>query len=264
MNLQRIRIGRYYPVSSPVHALHPGVKIICTLALVVGAFATDRSTGLLLLLIAVLALTYLAKLPPWRLLASLRAVAVLLTIAALAQLLLAPGRELIRLGFVIVTETGLMNAYFYTFRLVVAVLVLGILTMTTDELRTLQGLEWVLKPLKPLRLPVEETAMILFTALRFLPLLLARAQEITLAQRARGARPSRRDLRNKVTFYVSLVIPLIHTTLKDAEEVGTALAARGYSGGSLLPHGHGRLRLPDGLALLVTAGLVAASLTLPW
>lgn len=264
MNLQRIRIGRYYPVSSHVHALHPGIKIVCTMALVVGAFATDRATGLLLLLIAVLALTYLAKLPPWRLLGSLRAVAVLLTIAGLAQLLLAPGRELVRLGFVIVTETGLRNAFFYTFRLVVAVLALGILTMTTDELGTLRGLEWILKPLKMLRLPVEETAMILYTALRFLPLLLARAQEISLAQRARGARPSRRDLRNKIAFYVSLVIPLVHTALKDAEEVGTALAARGYSGGSLLPSGDGRLRPPDGLALIVTAVLVAVSLTLPW
>ena len=262
--MQRIRIGRYFPVSSPVHSLHPGVKMACSIGLVAGAFATGKATGLFLVLLSVLATIYLAKLPPWRLIASLRTVAVLLAIAALAQLLWAPGRELVRLGFVTVTENGLRNAYFYTFRLVVAVLVLGVLTMTTDELGMLRGLESLLRPLKALGFPVEETAMVLFTALRFLPLLLARAQEISAAQRARGTRPEARDLRGKITFYLSLVVPLVHAGIKDAEEVGTALAARGYAGGSLLPGWKGGLRFADGLALLLTAAVVAASFLAPW
>lgn len=264
LNLQRIRIGRYFPVSSPIHSLHPGVKMICSVILLVGAFATDKVLGLLLLILAVFALIYLAKLPPWRLIGSLRTVAVLLTIAALAQLLLTPGRELLHLGFITVTESGLKNAYFYTFRLVVAVLVLGVLTMTTDELNMLRGLEYLLKPLKALRLPVEEITMVLFAALRFLPLLITRAQEISAAQRARGARPGTRSLRRKIAFYLSLVVPLVHSGLKDAEEVGTALAARGYTGGSLLPGWKNNLSPSDGLALLFTAGIVAASLFIPW
>ncbi|WP_287155427.1 energy-coupling factor transporter transmembrane protein EcfT [Candidatus Solincola tengchongensis] len=262
--LRRIRIGQYYPLPSPVHRLDPRTKLACTLALLVGAFLVRRPGGVVLLLVFSLTAIYLAKLPPGQTLSSLRSVALLLLITGLAQLLFSPGREIWRWGPLVITNTGLENGALYSLRLALAVLLLSILTMTTGPVEMLSGLESLAAPLRVLGLPVRDMAMILTAAFRFLPLLLGRAGDIALAQEARGADFSSRNPVRRMLNLVPLLVPLFSACFRDAEELGAALAARGYRGeADRTRYRAMRFRRSDLLALSAVAAVVALSLWLP-
>ncbi len=230
-DLNRISIGRHYPIDSPVHDLDARAKIICAMSLIVGAFLADSAAGVLVLFLFTLLVVFAAKLPPLQVIAALRTVFVLLLITAAAQLLFSPGRALWEWGPFTITNTGVQNGVLYSLRLAIAVMVMCVLTMTTNAVELLLGLESLMSPLRPFRFPVQETAMILTTALRFLPVMLGRAGEIARIQEARGADLSSGRLLRRVRSLLPLLVPLFSSCFRDAEELGTALASRGYRGG---------------------------------
>ncbi|MGQ9474541.1 MAG: energy-coupling factor transporter transmembrane component T family protein [Actinomycetota bacterium] len=263
-NLQRIRIGQYYPIPSTVHSLDPRTKISCTLALLVSAFLVRRPGGIVILGVFALFALYLAKIPAGQALSSLRSVAVLLLVTGVAQLLFSPGRELWRWGFISITNTGLQNGLLYSLRLALAVLLLGILTMTTGPVEMLSGLEFLAAPLRLLRLPTRDMAMVLTAAFRFLPLFLGRAGDIALAQEARGVEFRGRHPIRRIQDLIPLLVPLFSACFRDAEELGAALAARGYGGeGKRTPYREMRFRRADVVALLSVAAVISLSLWLP-
>jgi energy-coupling factor transport system permease protein len=263
-DFNRINLGRHYPIDSPVHRLDPRVKIAAILALIIGAFITDKAAGVVILLLFTLVIIYLAKLPPLQVLAALRSVWILLLITALAQLFFSPGRELWRWGPLVITNTGVQNGVLYTLRLAMAVILMCVLTMSANSMELLTGLESLMYPLRWLRFPVQDTAMVLTMALRFLPVLLGRAGEIALVQEARGADFSSGRLLRRARSLLPLFVPLFVSCFRDAEELGTALASRGYHGGK----GRTRYRVygfgwADLLALIIVAAVMTLAFVLP-
>jgi len=262
--LNRIRLGQHYPIASPVHSLDARVKILCALGVLVAAFVVDRPGGVVLLLLFSLAAVYLAKLPPRQVLFSLRSVLVLLLITGVAQLLFSPGREVASWGPVSITNTGIENGVVYTLRLVTAVITLGVLTMATSPVELLDGLEGLLSPLRLLGFPARETAMTLATAMRFLPLLVGRAADISRAQEARGADFASGNPLRKARSLIPLLVPLFTTCFRDAQELGAALASRGYRGGEgRTSYRAGRVGVAELGALVVTALLIAVAVLFP-
>jgi energy-coupling factor transport system permease protein len=262
--LNHIQVGQHYPVESPVHSLDARVKVVCVLALIISAFIVESAAGIILFFLLALGIIYLAKLPPLQVLGALRAVFVLLLITALAQLFFSPGRVLWEWGPLSITNTGVYNGVLYTLRLVLAVILMCVLTMTTNSVELLMGLEGLMAPLRWIRFPVQETAMILTTALRFLPVLLSRAGEIARIQEARGADFSSGNLLRRARSLLPVLVPLFTSCFRDAQEMGTALASRGYQGGKgRTRYRVSRLGLPDLLALAATAAMIALAVLLP-
>ena len=62
-----------------------------------------------------------------------------------------------------------------------------LLTYTTSPIQLTDGLESLLNPLKKLKLPIHEFAMMMTIALRFIPTLIEETEKIMKAQKARGA-----------------------------------------------------------------------------
>ena len=262
--LNRIKVGQHYPVESPVHKLDARIKVLCVLAMIISAFIVDSAAGIILFFLLALSIIYLAKLPPLQVLGALRAVFILLLITALAQLFFSPGRVLWEWGPLSITNTGVYNGVLYTLRLALAVILMCVLTMTTNSVELMMGLEGLMAPLRWIRFPVQETAMILTTALRFLPVLLSRAGEIARIQEARGADFSSGNLLRRARSLLPVLVPLFTSCFRDAQEMGTALASRGYRGGK----GRTRYRvssfgLADLLALAATAAMIALAVLLP-
>jgi energy-coupling factor transport system permease protein len=263
-DFNRISLGQHYPIDSPVHDLDARVKIVCALALITGAFITSSAVGVLILFLLALAAVYVAKLPPLQVLAALRSVLILLLITALAQLFFSPGRTLWEWGPIHITNTGVQNGIVYSLRLAMAVILMCVLTMTTNAVELLMGLESLMSPLRLVRFPVQETAMILTTALRFLPVMLSRAGEIAMVQEARGADFSSGRLTRRARSLLPLFIPLFASCFRDADELGTALASRGYrGGGNRSRYRVARFGLGDLAALAVVAAVMSLSFLLP-
>ena len=61
------------------------------------------------------------------------------------------------------------------------------MTLTTTPIELTDGIERLLRPLKRIKVPVHDIAMIMSIALRFIPILLEETDKIMKAQTARGA-----------------------------------------------------------------------------
>ena len=106
-----------------------------------------------------------------------------------------------------------------------------ILTLTTTPLEIADGIEALLRPLKRLKVPVQEIALILSIALRFVPTLMQETEKIMNAQKARGVSFDEGNLIARMKKIVPLLIPLFISSIERADQLAVAMTARGYRGG---------------------------------
>lgn len=81
--------------------------------------------------------------------------------------------------------------------------------------------------LQRLRLPTA-LVFVLVTALRFVPTLRARTQQILDAQRARGVRVDDGGLVRRVRAHATIMVPLFASSLRTSDDLATAMLSRGY------------------------------------
>ncbi len=136
-----------------------------------------------------------------------------------------------------------------------------ILTMTTSPIALIEGLTRLMTPLRWLRLPVDDFAMMTLIALRFIPTLLEEIELLIKAQTSRGADLVHGSFRERLQSLAALFIPFIHGTLRRASDLATALEARGYEvqGRQTLLHDTGLSR-GDYLVVVVVVLLTTGAL----
>ena len=105
------------------------------------------------------------------------------------------------------------------------------MTLTTTPNNLTDGLEKALSPLRRIRVPVHEIAMIMSIALRFIPILLEETDKIMKAQIARGADFESGNLIRRVRNMIPLLVPLFVSAFRRANDLAMAMEARGYHGG---------------------------------
>jgi energy-coupling factor transport system permease protein len=123
------------------------------------------------------------------------------------------------------------------------------------------GLAWLGRPLRRLRVPTDELALMVTIALRFIPTLLVELDTIMRAQRARGADFRRGGLRERTRSLVPVLVPLFVLSFRRADELAVAMEARCYQPGAVRTRLHplhaGRA---DAALLAATAAVIAAGL----
>ena len=103
-----------------------------------------------------------------------------------------------------------------------------LLTMTTTPVALIEGMTILLSPLRRLKLPVDDFALMALLALRFIPTLLEEVEQLTKAQTSRGADVASGTIRERLQSLAMLFVPLMQGVLRRASELATALEARGY------------------------------------
>jgi energy-coupling factor transport system permease protein len=93
------------------------------------------------------------------------------------------------------------------------------------------AIEDLLSPLKRMRFPAHELAMMTTIALRFIPTLHDEAQKITRAQAARGADFSQGGPIRRARAMLPVLVPLTVGAFRRADELAEAMESRGYRGG---------------------------------
>jgi energy-coupling factor transport system permease protein len=222
--------GLYVATDSAVHRLDPRVKMGAALLLTVLPFATRQPVSLLLLAAFVVGTAVLSKVPLRALLHTLRTVFWLGFIMFFFYLFTTPGQVLVTLGPIAVTWEGLLAGGLQIYRICLLVVVGSLLTFTTSSSQLTHGLESVLWPLDRIGLPVRELAMVLTIALRFVPTLFDEIDKIVKAQRARGADPYAGPPWQRIRSWVPVFVPIFVSAFRRAEELATAMEARGFRG----------------------------------
>ena len=256
--LSNITMGQYYPTDSIVHRLDPRVKILLTIAFIVGIFLVHSLWGYALALVFVYFMARLSLVPFKMLMRGLRPLRFILVLTFVLNLFFSgEGTILWQWSFITITHEGLSRAVHYCLRLLFLVIGTSLLTLTTSPVSLSDGLELLLSPLKVIHFPAHELAMMMTIALRFIPTLLEEADKIMKAQMARGADFESGNLLARAKAMVPLLVPLFVSAFRRAGDLAMAMESRCYRGGE----GRTRLRVlkltrADLYASLVVAAFV--------
>ncbi|NLC95562.1 MAG: energy-coupling factor transporter transmembrane protein EcfT [Bacilli bacterium] len=128
----------------------------------------------------------------------------------------------------IVYKEALINGGYIILRLILIISMSSLLTFTTKPTDLTLAIEHVLTPLKIVKFPVSELALMISISLRFIPTLLEETQKVLKAQTSRGADFTEGNIKDKVIQIISLLVPMFIISFKRAEELANAMEARGY------------------------------------
>jgi energy-coupling factor transport system permease protein len=161
----------------------------------------------------------------------LRIVSLLLVLAACVTLWLigsSAGAQAFSIGPYVITYGGVWTLL-SGFLVLLALLIFSmLLTMTTSPVALIEGLTMLLAPLRRLKLPVDDFALMSLLALRFIPTLLEEAEQLYKAQASRGADLTSGTIRERFQSLSMLFVPLVQGSLRRAADLAVALEARGY------------------------------------
>ena len=256
--MRDVTFGQYYPSNSCIHKLNASVKILITIAYIVAVFLVQsyHFLGFLACLFFVVLATILGKIPFGKVISSIKGIIFFIILSALLQLFFnTQGTPLWEGGFI--TDQGLLTAGFITCRITLVVLGASLLTLTTTPVDLADGIEDLMFPLKLIKFPVHEFALIMSIALRFIPTLLDETDRIIKAQKARGANFESGSIFARAKALIPVLIPLLISSFRRADELASAMDARCYAGSKTRTKSKkAHFGFGDILSLLITAGLI--------
>lgn len=229
--LRDITLGQYYPADSVIHKLDPRVKLFGTLIYIISLFVFKGLPAFILAAIFLVILIKLSKVPFSYMVKGLKTIVLIMLFAAVFNLFLTPGTKLVSFWIFTITYEGLKNAVVMMVRLIFLIIGTSLMTLTTTPNELTDGLEKALSPLKYIKVPVHEIAMMMSIALRFIPILIEETDKIMKAQMARGADFEHGNLIQKAKNMVPLLVPLFVSAFRRANDLAMAMEARCYRGG---------------------------------
>ena len=229
--LNVVTFGQYNPAKSFVHSMDPRTKLLFLIAYIVAIFVAQTFYGMILCAIVLAAAVIAARVPFGSVLRSVKGIIFILILTSVLNLFFHGGEHLLaEWGIIKIYREAIVFTVFLLLRLFLLVMASAVLTLTTTPVRLTDGIESLLTPLKWIKFPVHELALIMSIALRFIPTLIDETNRIIAAQKARGADFESGNIFKRIKAVVPILIPLLISAFRRAEELGDAMDARCYSG----------------------------------
>jgi energy-coupling factor transport system permease protein len=232
--LQDISIGGYLPGNSVLHRLDPRTKLVGFVVLLVCVFTAKSALAATASGLVTIGLAFVSGLGFrvwWWGLA--RFVWMLAFAAGLNMFLHSGGAPLFvfetKLPF---TDQGLATALLFAAGLIQAIMLSMALTFTTTPRDLTRGCQRLARPLKRFNVPVEDIAVVLLLAMRFVPLLQIEVRNIVDAQKSRGIDFNQGGLVVRSRNIAAVLVPALLATLRRGELLADAMAARGFRPGA--------------------------------
>ncbi len=260
MALKDITLGQYFPGNSPVHRLDPRTKLLAVVLYIAALFLASWFVTYAIMFVVLAGSIAVSRVPIKSIVRGLKPVLFIVVFTAVLNLFYTPGNTvLVHFWIFTITLEGVWRAFFMVVRIMMLIAGTFLLTYTTSPILLTDGLESLLGPLKKIRVPVHELAMMMSIALRFIPTLIEETDKIMSAQRARGADFESGSLIQRAKALLPLLVPLFISAFRRADELATAMECRCYHGGE----GRTRLRqlkykLADYVTLLLFLAITVA------
>ncbi|HLR55025.1 MAG TPA: energy-coupling factor transporter transmembrane protein EcfT [Pseudogracilibacillus sp.] len=233
-------VGQYVPGTSFIHRLDPRAKLLIIFFYVIFVFFANNVWSYALLTLFVL-VTIISTFIPLRFIAKgLLPVWFLILFTFLLHLFLTKeGPAVFELGTFSIHLGGIQMGLVIALRFLLLILMTSLLTLTTTPIEITDAIESLLHPLKKVKFPVHELALMMSISLRFIPTLMQETDKISKAQASRGVDYRTGKLKERLKAIIPLLVPLFVSAFKRAEDLALAMEARGYQGGE----GRTKLRL---------------------
>ena len=240
--------------------MDPRVKLVLTMVFIVMLFMSSSFYGLLVGIVYTFMAFAASRIPFKMMFKSLKPIIPIIIFTAILNILFVrTGDVLWQLGFIRITQQGIHTAVFMVVRIVCLIVGTSLLTYTSSPIELTDAIERLLSPLKKLKVPVHELAMMMTIALRFIPTLIEETDKIMSAQKARGADMETGSIIKRARALIPILIPLFVSSFRRAEELALAMECRCYHGGE------GRTRMKqmktsavDYVSIVITAAFIGA------
>jgi len=221
-------IGRYVPINSPIHEIDPRAKLIVYIGLAILSFFCQSPADFMFIYLLFFLQAYLSNVPIKFYLRNLKSVYLIALFIVFFQIFFTPGKVIFQIGSLIATIEGMKNAVVLVLRLFGAVLFSTLLSFTTAPLRMAHSIEDLMLRLKFSQRIARSVGLIFSISMRFIPILSKEAEQIVLAQRARGAKFKKNGLFPELRTFIAIIVPLIVLSIKKADELAIAMQVRGF------------------------------------
>lgn len=244
--------SQFLPGSSWLHRLDPRCKVLLLGCFTVGLFCVRQWHAQLMVAMLIVCLPASAGLPRRLFGAALVGVLPLALLSLVFQALVGAGPRLGPFSLAGLEEGGLL-----ALRLVQLALLAQLLALSTSPIGMCDALEQLMRPLGRLGLPHRDLALAFTIAWRFIPVLALEGDRLLKAQLARGAAWEEGPWHRRLLTLTGLLTPLLLRCFRYAEDLATALEARGYGQTRHPSRLHPlRWRWADSLALLGGSALL--------
>lgn len=234
----KMTLGKFNNLDTIVHRIDSRIKLIALIVLLVSVFLSYGSAYMNLVVyggifILLFLLTLLGKTSFLLLFRSLKGLWVMILFLLILNIFLpsasaAESMVLFTLFGVEVHLSTILNVSYILLRLILVLMMTNIFTSTTKPMEMTYALEWLFYPLSLVRFPVHKLAMTISLALRFIPYLFDKTNQIMKAQASRGVDYRQGKFKDKIRAIVSTIIPLFLSSFQVSGELADAMEARGY------------------------------------
>lgn len=228
--MRDVSFGQYYPTGSVVHRLDPRAKVVFSILFMVTIFFVSSYAGYAVVALFLLTVCFASKIPVKNVIKSVKAILFIMLFTAIINIFFYDsGRVLFEWWKIKITLGGIDFAIKMALRISLLVMGTSMLSFTTTPMELTDAIESLLKPLKYIKVPVHDIALIMSIALRFIPGLMDETDKIMMAQKARGAEIDTGGLVKKIKAMLPVLIPLFVSAIRRADELADALDARCYN-----------------------------------
>lgn len=231
--MRDMTIGQYYPSNSVVHRADPRFKIVILILYLVTVFFCESFLSFGFMTFFVLLTVFISRVPILKVLKGLKMVIIIVLITTLIMMIFYTdpnSKPLAEWGIFHIYLNGIYASIKLAWRLLLLVLMPTVLTLTSTPTELCDGLESLLSPLKKIKFPVHELALIMSIALRLIPTLIEETDKIMNAQKARGAAFESRNPFKKIKAMLPVLIPLFVSSFRRADDLADAMDSRCYRG----------------------------------
>lgn len=228
--IKNITLGQYLPGKSIIHRADPRTKIVMTLLFMVMLFIVNSPWALIASFVFLAAVFLISGIPFKYAIKGMKPVLYIIIFTMVLNMFFTDGNVLLRLGPAKITEEGLVLALVVSMRVFMLIASASVMTYTTTPITLTDGIEKLMNPLKKIKFPVHEMAMMMTIALRFIPTLIDETDKIMKAQAARGADIGSGNLLQRAKSFIPVLIPLFVSSFRRADDLAIAMEARCYRG----------------------------------
>lgn len=230
--LKDITLGQFFPGESPMHKMDARIKLVVAILYLVAVLSAKTVYAIGAIVGITLAMVLISGISVRTILRGMKPLIFIMAFTAVFNIFFREGETLLLDLWVFeIYLEGILYAVMLVIRIVMMLTGTSLLlTYTTSPIVLTDALERVMRPLKLIRVPVHDFAMMMTIALRFIPTLVEEADKIISAQKARGADFESGSLLRRAKALLPVLIPLFVSAWRHAEELAVAMECRCYRG----------------------------------
>ena len=269
--MKDITLGQYFSGNSLLHRADPRAKLLFAIFYIVVLFFAQSAASFGFAFLFTVMLVLMSRVPLKVVMRSVKPLLFIILFTAVLNIFWTTGDTLLfEWQFIHIYSEGVIFASFMAVRIILLVVGMSVsLTYTTTPIALTDGIEQLLNPLKKIKVPVHDFAMMMTIAMRFIPTLIEETDKIMDAQKARGADFESGGVIKKAKALIPILIPLFVSAFKRADDLAIAMECRSYRGGE------GRTKLKQlkfsgcdvllaFFALIFVLGIVLCNIYLPY